>query len=294
MKVTNILGLPESIVRAVQNDPYDRGDSHISVTGLIAPARKRALEIQHADELVTDAADRIWSLYGQIVHGILERADLGEDEIITERRLFIERHGWRISGQFDRFILREKKKLQDYKFTSLWSVKDGVKPEHEAQQNIYRLMLKENGYHVDELEIVSILRDWSKTRAKRDSSYPQNPVVVQQVDIWPDEKTEQFIKDRLIAHGKAQHELPECTADERWERDSVYKIKKNNNKTAVRGHANYKSSEEAEAAAAEMSQDGNAYSVEFHQGEAIRCEMYCEVANHCLQWRALNKNKLGV
>lgn len=294
MKLTNILGLPESIVRAVANDPYDSGDSNISVTGLIAPARQRALKIKHADELEEDVADRVWSLYGQIVHGILERADMGEDEIITERRLFIERYNWRISGQFDRLILRGGNTMQDYKFTSLWSVRDGVKPEHEAQQNIYRLMLKEHGHDVEKLQIVSILRDWSKTRAKRDANIPQKPVVVQDVDIWSDGKTEQYIKDRLIAHGNAQTELPECSAEERWERDSVYKVKKNNNKTAVRGHANYQTEEMAHAAAAKLSEDGHTYKVEFHQGEAIRCESYCEVAQHCVQWRSLNTNKLGL
>src|SRR3546814_2141867 len=62
---TNRLNLPASIVNAVSNDPYTRGNAHISITGLIGPARKRQLEIRHADEITEDAADRIWSLLGQ-------------------------------------------------------------------------------------------------------------------------------------------------------------------------------------------------------------------------------------
>ena len=85
-----------------------------------------------------------WSLMGQITHGILERSDR---EAWTEERLYIERHGWRISGQFDRVLL-EQGLLQDYKLTSTYSVKDGVKPEYEAQANLYALMLREHGHEI--------------------------------------------------------------------------------------------------------------------------------------------------
>ena len=105
MKITNRLGLPRSIEQAIRNDRYSRGDAHISVTGMIAPARKRALEITHADEISEDVSERIWALMGQIAHGVLERADV--EDALTEERLFIERHGWRISGSFDRLCLEE-------------------------------------------------------------------------------------------------------------------------------------------------------------------------------------------
>src|SRR5688572_18619098 len=144
MRLTNRLGLPSSIVNAVSRDPYSKGNAHLSVTTLIGPARKRQLELQHGDQLTEDAADRIWSLMGQITHGILERSDR---EAWTEERLYIERHGWRISGQFDRVLL-EQGLLQDYKLTSTYSVKDGVKPEYEAQANLYALMLREHGHEI--------------------------------------------------------------------------------------------------------------------------------------------------
>jgi hypothetical protein len=53
MKLTNRLNLPSSIYNAVAHDPYSRGDAHISVTGLIGPARKRMLEITHGDSVLT-------------------------------------------------------------------------------------------------------------------------------------------------------------------------------------------------------------------------------------------------
>jgi hypothetical protein len=234
MKYTNTLNLPSSIVKAVTNDPYDAGASDISVTSLIGPARKRQLTIKHKDELTEDVADRLFSLYGQIVHGIFERADLSDDEVITERRMFIERHGWRLSGRFDRFVLANHTILQDYKFTSLFTVKDGCKPEHEQQLNIYRLMLIEHGYTVDGLQIIAVLRDWSKMRAQRDPGYPQKPVVVVDVPIWSEEKTEAYITERLTVHGNAQTELPECTAEERWATEDIWAVKKEGNKTAAK------------------------------------------------------------
>ncbi len=293
--ITNKLNLPESIVRAVANDPYDFGNANISVTGLIGPARKRQLEIRHRNEIVTDAADRLYSLYGQIVHGILERADLTTDEIITERRLFIERHGWRISGRFDRFILKQHTILQDYKFSSLWTIIDGVKPEHEQQQNIYKLMLEDHGYAVNAMQIVTILRDWSKVRATKDRSYPQKPVVVLDVAEWSRDKTETFIKQRLIAHGIAQTDLPDCTIEERWASDTVWAIKKNGSKTAVRGHAKHTSEIEADKACLDLTErTGNKHIIEHRPGESKRCALYCEASQFCDQWQAINPNKLGL
>jgi hypothetical protein len=290
MEYTNKLNLPESIAKAVSNDPYTNGGADISVTGMIGPARKRRLEIDNQSLLVTDVADRIWSLYGQIVHGILERADLGNDQVISERRLFIERHGWNLSGQFDRLILAGKTTLQDYKFTSVYAAKE-VKPEYEAQGNLYRLMLEEHGYPVEKIEIVCVLRDWSKIQARtRGEDYPQKPVVILDVPVWSDEKVEQYITDRLMIHGNAQTELPECTPQEMWQTDSVWKVKKKGNKTAVRGHAKHETEMVAMEAAFVLKKDtGKEHIVEFHQGESKRCIDYCEAAPFCKQYQATRK-----
>tara|TARA_R110000737_G_scaffold155825_2_gene184659 strand:+ start:4130 stop:5014 length:885 start_codon:yes stop_codon:yes gene_type:complete len=290
MEYTNKLNLPESIARAVTNDPYTNGGADISVTGMIGPARKRRLEIDNQALLTTDVADRIWSLYGQIVHGILERADLGNDQVISERRLFIERHGWNLSGQFDRLILAGKTTLQDYKFTSVYAAKE-VKPEYEAQGNIYKLMLEEHGYPVEKIEIICVLRDWSKVQARtRGEGYPSKPVVVLDVPVWSKEKTEAYITERLMVHGNAQTTLPACTPEETWQTDSVWKVKKKGNKTAVKGHAYHVSEVEADDAAYTLkAETGKPHVIEFHQGEAKRCVDYCEASPFCEQYQATVK-----
>lgn len=287
--LTNRLNLPRSIYNAVARDPYSRGDAHISVTGLIGPARKRALEILHKDEIVEDVSDRIWSLMGQVMHGILERAD---DQAMTEERLFIERHGWRVSGQFDRLVL-EDGTLQDYKQTSTYSVRDGNKPEWTAQLNLYALMLREHGYTVNRLQTVVVLRDYQKSKAKHSPDYPQSPCIVIDAPMWAPEQTEAYLTKRLSAHGNAQHSLPDCTAEERWARPPAYALWKDGNQRATKL---FTAKEEAETALTEarIKKPKETYRIETVEEQNIRCIDYCAVSQFCTQHRSMNMNSLGL
>lgn len=281
--LTNRLNLPEPLVRAVANDGYTKGDADISVTGLIGPARIRILQQRYADKITEDVAERIWALLGQIAHGILERADI---QGWNEQRLYMERYGWRISGQFDRTVLAEYL-LQDWKLTSTYSAKDGLKPDHEAQSNIYRIMLREAGYDVRQAQVVYLFRDWQKSKAKNDPGYPQVPVLVADVPIWSDERVEAYIAERLAAHGHAQHQLPECTDEERWARPAKFALMKKGGVRAVRLFDTQQEADAALAAAQAEAKKGVEYLIEFRPGENIRCDSYCVVADFCDQWQAL-------
>jgi len=289
MILTNRLNLPSSIVNAVRNDPYSKGDAHISVTGLIGPARKRAIEIAHAAELTEDVAERIWALMGQIAHGILERAD---DEALTEERLFLERHGWRISGQFDRLLL-ENGLLQDYKITSTYSIKEGAKPEWVSQLNIYALMLRKHGYRIERGQAVVILRDWQKSKARHTPEYPQTPAVVIDIPLWPTEDVETFITARLTEHGHAQHKLPLCTAEERWARPATYALWKDGNQKATRLFATAEDAKDA-LAAAQAKNLKALYRVEIMPERSVRCADYCLAYQFCEQGKALTMDSLGL
>ena len=146
MRITNVHHLPLAIVEAVKNDPYPHGQTgDISATSLIAPPQLVALRRQHEEDLEEDAADRIWSLLGQSIHTILERA---EPSAITEKRLFAHCAGWRISGQADRIVPLDPEyetvHIEDYKTTSVWSVIDGVKPEWADQLHVLQWLAAEN------------------------------------------------------------------------------------------------------------------------------------------------------
>lgn len=275
MKLTNRLNLPQPIVDAVRNDEYTKGDADISVTTLLKPARVVALERKHADAIEEDASERIFSLCGQVVHGILERADKTG---IAERRLSVEVEGWRISGQMDRYV---DGLLQDYKFVTAYKFKDGGVPEeYEQQLNIYAEILRRNGHPVTRLQIVGILRDWSKMEARRDENYPQEQIVVRDVALWPEEQAAKFLRERVILHQQAQVDLPICKADERWAKPDTWAVIKQGAKRATRVYEN-----EAEALA-HAAQDSSLY-VKFRPGESIRCAAYCRVARFCTQFAAI-------
>jgi hypothetical protein len=137
--ITNNLGLPEPLVAAVANDPYDNAGT-LSVTTLLKPTQAVVLGKHHGHEITEDAADRIWSLMGQIGHSIVERAAplLGAD-YITERRFVMEISGAPSMPQFETngrllvsgaadLVTASKKLVEDFKFTSGWAVMDAAKP----------------------------------------------------------------------------------------------------------------------------------------------------------------------
>jgi hypothetical protein len=265
--------LPEPIIKAIMNDPYNAGPCDMSVTTLISPARKVELTRRHYKEITVDASEKIWTLFGQAMHHVLERAD---NESITEARLSIKRQGWEISGQLDRYDPATET-LSDYKVTSVYAVKNGHRREWEAQLNILATILREHGYPVERLIIVTILRDWSAGRSNG-KDYPDCPVVTIPVPLWSQEKCEEYIDSRIRIHQAARNKLPVCSPEERWQTADVFALKKEGRKTAVKL---YSDKEEADAA---LVAAGDKHYIEHREGRCVRCEQYCPVAEFCDQW----------
>lgn len=210
--LTNRLGLPAPLVRAVSHDPYDAGDSDCSVSRLVSPPRKVALEHLHQHEMPPeDAASRIFALLGQISHLILERA---ADKNICEKRYFAEVLGWKVSGQVD--LIPEEQKIIDYKLTSIYAVKDGLKPEWLNQINLLAFLCGKNNITITQGQIIVIFRDWFLSKSRRDPNYPQSQVQVLEVPIWPVLAQEAFMTERVQAHQDARKVLPYCTTEETW------------------------------------------------------------------------------
>jgi len=215
MKLTNRNNYPDALYQAVKNDSYDKGECDFSVTELLKPSRQWALQKIHQDELIEDIEDRLWSLYGQIAHLILERANKRD---FAEERLFVEVDGSVISGQIDTLSLDDGT-LSDWKFTTSYSFIKGkpAKEEWTWQLNMQRYLLWFNGYKdVESLKIVGLLRDWQKSKAKLDSSYPQNPIAYHDIKVLGLDYVEKYIIHRKDSHLRALKELPKCTAKETW------------------------------------------------------------------------------
>ncbi len=293
MKLTNECGLPDAIYNAVANDPYDRGLADYSITGLLSPPRKVALEREHSEEITEDAADRIWSLIGQIAHGILERS---EREAIAERRLYATVLGKRISGSMDRVLLADGL-LQDYKVTTVWKFKDGVPEEFVQQLNCYAWLLA-NGEdkhgvaaatRITSAEIVAILRDWSKPQAARDMGYPRRQCIKLPVVLWEDSAQLRFIEERIALHEAARVCLPLCSDKERWASTPIYAIMKQGAKKAIKL---FDDQFVAEANCASLNMAGKGvYNVVTRPGQNKRCDNYCSVADFCNQYKGLKQSE---
>src|SRR5688500_18951883 len=143
MKLTNKLGLPDAIIRAIQNDDYDKGECDYSVTELLKPPRVRALAEKHKADIEEDAEYQLYRLYGKLVHKILEQANVKD---FAEKRIFAKFGDKVISGQFDNLTLDDSGVLSDYKMTTAWKFKKNAPPEPDwvAQLNMLTELLRLN------------------------------------------------------------------------------------------------------------------------------------------------------
>ena len=293
MKITNKSNLPKVIERAVINDPYDSSGSNISTTRLIAPPRIRVLEMRNWDLIEDDVSNRIFSLLGQSVHHILERSKLKVD--LAERRLFYKddkiTNGWTLSGQFD--LLSRQGDLTDFKVTSAWAALDALtngKAEWENQLNVLDFLCRKNQktltrykkeVKVKSLNIMAILRDWSKLKVMQSDNYPRKQVVMIPIRRWSEEEQENYVQARIKLHQDAEKadQLPLCTAKERWRKEDSYALMLDNRKTAKRV---LPTREEMDKYMKENKYvEGQGCKVVFRAGEDVRCQHYCSVNQFC-------------
>lgn len=269
--LTNLHNLPAAIVAAVKADPYV-GGGDISCTKLIDSPRISVLTSQHKDAITTDVSERVWSLLGQAVHTILERAGVRQDGMVVEERMYASVGGWQVSGQLDTMHL-ETRKLSDYKVTTVF--KKNGSDSWTRQLNVLRWLAHKNGYRIDTLEVIGIFRDWRKSEALRDPSYPQAAIQSISVPVWTLEEAEDYITDRVALHRAARSGIDiKCTDEERWMSPSKFALMKDGGKRAVRvaDHAE------------DLGEAGEGYSIVERKGEPKRCTMYCDVSAFCSQW----------
>ena len=289
MKYTNKHDIPKEIIRAIENDQYTRGNSDISVTGLLQPPRIRLLEREHHDDIVLDYSDETWKILGQAVHAILERANENYDDTITEQRLFADIEGWTVSGQTDSLAVHDKV-LKDYKVTSVWTVVNALKEgksDWEKQLNCYAYLYKLNtGETINQLNIIAIARDWNRRDSRaRGGDYPQSNIITLDIPLWSEQEQLQFFKDRVSFHRSSEFkhsmdgELPLCSDEDRWKREDTFRVVKKGRKRAIRVLPSLKEAEEF------LGSNEDGLSIEVYKGESIRCGAYCNVAQFCNQYK---------
>jgi hypothetical protein len=269
MNYTNIHGLPKVLVDALMSDSYV-GGGDISVTRLISSPHRRILEEKHKDVLVEDVISKIYSLWGQVLHGILERADR---QAIVEKRLYMTVDGWELSGQLDR-LLTDEESIVDWKTCGVFKKES---KEWEQQLNVYRLLAHVNGYTVNKLQVGAFYRDWRRFEAKRGGDYPPIPFAIIDIPMWTLEETEDYVKSR-IAIQKAANEgdVMPCTDEERWARPTTFALIKEGGKRATK----------VAPTKEDLGDPAKGFFIEERLGGYQRCEEFCTVAPFCKQFNS--------
>jgi len=284
MKITNKHGIPQTFMNVLDRPQYDKGKANLSATQLLNSPKIVALTKKFEDEIETDAADMVWSLFGSAVHNILEHGK--DDNHLVEERIHAEHDGWHISGAIDLQIVNPNGiSIKDYKTTTVWAVMN-EKAEWEHQLNIYAwLVEKVKRVTVTDVGIVGIIRDWTRRDAKTRENYPPAPIKELPIRLWSMEERDAFISSRIALHSACDialetgGTLPACTPAEMWEKPTVWAVRKNGNK---RAHSLYETPELAISAVAEL---GDNYEIEVRKGERTRCENFCPVNTWCIQYK---------
>lgn len=273
MKFTNNTGLPPSIVNAVSRQFHRKGD--YSITELLAPVQQVILKNRHDADITEDVSERIWALMGSAVHEVLQKG--ADKNTLTEEMLSLEIAGKKITGQPDFY---DGSIIQDYKFTSAWTLVYGDRAaEHEAQLNCYAYLFRAHFFKVEKVQIVYILRDWSKNKTK-DEGYPKAQVVVKDFSLWSDDKALRFITEKVEALKAAEDAnavLPNCTSAEQWRTSDVYAVMKEGRKSAVKL---FDVETDAESFAIKS---GKGHTIVKRPGEPKRCNEYCAAREFCEQ-----------
>ena len=285
MKITNNLGLPQPFVSAVERE-YAYKPKRYSVTSLLNGVRQSILQRRHADEIEADVSEMVWAIFGTAVHSILEQAQ-ETDSQIKENKLVVEMpNGYELSGIFDLYD-DATGTVTDYKTASIWKVRFGEFDDWRTQTLIYCWMLRQIGFDAKRGQIVAMLKDHSKTKAKL-GEHPPLPVFVKAWDFTEADfsRIGEWLNGKFAQIEEAEKlpddELPMCSAEERWSRGEAYAVKKASAKKASKLFKVEEYGMEAEPRAREYAAViGKGMVVEHRPGKDAKCEDYCSAAPFC-------------
>lgn len=293
MNYTNNHGIPEELAAAIQVDHYSSPDDKpydYSVTKLLSPIQQTELlrRYKDSDELpAMDVLDGFNAWVGSVIHNSIEDAWKKGMKSIAEERLYMEIGGKTLSGKLD-CLDYGNKKIIDWKTCRLYKVQKGDYLEWERQQNLYAMLCDENGYEINNLEIVAIMLDWKRNEAKFKNNYPQTPIIPIALNKWSKEEALAFAEDRIKQLERAKNmtdeELAICMPCSRYDQWSQYQgcalIKEGNSKaTKV-----FDSREQAEDYVADNPKYKE-YNLEDRYSKRTRCIDYCSAKPVCQQYK---------
>lgn len=277
MKFTNKYNLPKHICDWLAYDEYDYDSNTISATTLIGPARAWALKRLNADKLTMDYSDLLAVRYGTAIHDSLEKVGVYGEGDFKERRFYAELMGFQISGKMDALLGGV---IRDNKSTSVWKIVHKEFDDYVKQLSIYRWLLHKNGIEAAQFAFIDFFfTDWKKSDAVKGNGYPPLRYQEQRIELWPLDKTEAYIVERLEEFAFALGSLPLCLPEELWQTPTTWAVYRKEGQ--ARAFRVVNSEEEANSIAAEIGG-----MVAKRPGMAKRCG-YCTAAPFCEQYAAL-------
>lgn len=294
MKLTNALNLPQPFVDAASSN-HRYVDKRYSATAILKGTREAILQRRHDDEITEDVADRVWAIFGTAVHGILEQGEESATQI-KENKLVVDLpNGYQLSGIFDLYD-DATGTVTDYKTASVWKVKfgcwDNWQPKADTDQFddwrlqtlLYCWMLREIGFDAKRGEIVAILKDHSKTKAKI-NEHPPLPVwqigwdFTEEDFAWADTFIKAKFAEIEACEKLADEDLPLCSEKDRWTRPGKFAVMKPGRKSAIKLY-------DTEAEAQERAdQEGKGCYVQHRPGSDPKCMDYCSACEFCSYWQ---------
>lgn len=264
-----IESLPDPLMRALTNNKYDAGDTDFSVTTLISPPQRTYLDT--ISEKIENVYSSFHALLGSGVHAIIEGNVDEEAGEIAEKRYFMQRQNYSISGQVDYY---KDGVITDWKITG--GVQTDMKPEHYKQVILNGYLAEENGLKVDQVSVVYYMRDWKFLLSKFQPDYPKNPIAVF-VAPYDRALAESLFEKMIKDHSDAFNGNPrDCTEDEKWQKPPTFAVMKPEAKRASRVF-------DSLADAEEYQKDGQI--IQSRPSERTYCTHFCGYSHSCKQFK---------
>jgi len=274
MNVTNNYGVNLLMAVWLLNDDYDHDHTPktISMSAIIKPLKKTILakRVEAAHKSV-DVADLMSSALGSAIHDAVEAVWLNDSKrtaalkklgvpedviksilvnpephelfegcipVYLEQRAVREFMGYRITGKYDAIA---DGRVNDTKTTGVYSYMSGGKDlDYIKQLSGYKWLNPDKVTdHIGQINFA--FTDWQSFRANQDPNYPEKRLITKEFILLSDAEVEAFIRQRIEDLEKymdaPESEIPECSREDLWMGDPVYKYYSDPTKAASGGRA---------------------------------------------------------
>lgn len=315
MKLTNEFEVPLPLAVWLVNDTYDYviDPNYVSATQLMKPIRSLVLSERLTDDqqVSIDLVDLAPRALGNSFHDSVEKAWSGDrykqnllklgyteeqvnsivvnppegtpipDSVVPvyiEQRGIVELDGFKVGGKFD---MVAEGIVHDLKSTSTYAWTHNVNDDsYKLQGSIYRY-IHQGKITADFIRVLFLFTDFTKARVGQEG-YPEARVAFRDIPLMSLEETEEWLRSRLALlranRNKESSDLIECTDEELWIPEPVYKYYANSDKTDGRATRNFDSKA---AAYAELAKRGKGIVIT-ELGKPKRCD-YCDAYSICTQ-----------